>query len=90
MDEIVFIDVNGEPGLDPDCDPGVDSSRESERAGQGDSRDFFRQDRNWNEVVLIDYDPNSANAANGRVAERKSFTPRVKFAVLWRAAKPAR
>lgn len=46
MDEIVFIDVNGEPGLDPDCDPGADSSRESERAGQGDSRDFFRQDRN--------------------------------------------
>jgi RHS repeat-associated protein len=77
VDEILFMDVNGSPTSDNDCDPdttvgGMESST--------DRRYFYHQDRNWNVVALTEYA--DGVGTNGRIAERYAYTPYGEFIVL--------
>jgi len=73
-DEVVFVDINGSPVSDNDCNP--DQGIEA----QTDSHYFYHQDRNWNVVALSEYDTGDTN--NGRIVERYSYTPYGQFVVL--------
>ncbi len=76
-DEIVFVDVNDEPGVSDDCSP--DNTSGGKSAGS-DDRYFYHQDRNWNVVAISEYDTGGTN--NGRIVERYSYTPYGQFVVL--------
>ena len=70
-DEILFMDVNGDPTSDNDCDPDSDAAN---------SRYFYHQDRNWNVVALTEYD--TSGETDGRIVERYAYTPYGQFLVL--------
>ncbi len=70
-DEILFMDVNGDPTSDNDCDPDSDAP---------DRRYFYHQDRNWNVVALTEYD--TSGETDGRMVERYAYTPYGEFIVL--------
>ena len=75
VDEVLLMDVNGNPGNSNDCDP--------DYTPQGDGQDrryFYHQDRNWNVVALSEYD--DGVGVNGRLAERYTYTPYGEFVVL--------
>jgi RHS repeat-associated protein len=76
VDEVVFMDVNGSPSYNNNCDPDV--------AGDGsplkDRRYFYHQDRNWNVVALSEYA--DGVGTNARVTERYAYTPYGEFVVL--------
>jgi RHS repeat-associated protein len=74
VDEVILMDVNGNPGNSNDCDP--------DYTPQGDGQDrryFYHQDRNWNVVALTEYDDGAGT--NGRVTERCAYTPYGEFVV---------
>ena len=73
-DEIVFMDVNGDPSTGNDCNPDVSASGENVES-PADHRYFYQQDRNWNVVALTDYDPAGSGGVNGNIVERYSYTP---------------
>ena len=80
-DELICIDVNGDPTAGDDCNPDVADPNDAEP----DARYFVHQDRNWNVVALTAYspDPNDPNwPVNGAVVERYSQTPYGSFTVL--------
>ena len=80
-DELICIDVNGDPAEGDDCNPDVADPNDAEL----DARYFVHQDRNWNVVALTAYspDPNDPNwPTNGAVVERYSQTPYGSFTVL--------
>ena len=68
-DELLWIEVNGDPTESNDTNPD-DQSGES----TADARYFVHQDRNWNVVALSD--------ADGDIVERYSYTPYGSFVVL--------
>jgi RHS repeat-associated protein len=77
VDEVLFMDVNGSPASDNDCDP--DTTVGGMESGY-DRRYFYHQDRNWNVVALTEYA--DGVGTNGRVAERYAYTPYGEFVVL--------
>lgn len=79
-DEILFMDVNGDPTADDDCDPDTTTGPESAET-PADHRNFYHQDRNWNAVAITDHDKTAGASPNGRVVERYSYTPYGEFVV---------
>jgi hypothetical protein len=77
VDEVLFMDVNGSPTSDNDCDP--DTTVGGMESGS-DRRYFYHQDRNWNVVALTEYDDGAG--VNGRIGERYAYTPYGEFVVL--------
>jgi len=80
-DELIFVDVNGDPtiAVSNNCNPDVTTSKEAYETPP-DARYFYHQDRNWNVVALSEYDIGDTN--NGRIVERYSYTPYGQFVVL--------
>jgi len=76
-DEIVLMDVNGDPTIGNDANPDVNTNGES---GNDDHRYFYHQDRNWNVIALTDY----GSGVNGNIVERYSYTPHGDSVVLAR------
>jgi RHS repeat-associated protein len=72
-DELIWIDVNGNPAESNDCDPD-DQTGES----TADARRFAHQDRNWNLIAFTDY----GESVNGEIIERYRYTPYGRFVVL--------
>jgi RHS repeat-associated protein len=81
VDEVLFMDVNGRPDQENDCDPDVltDGEQTEQSEADKDRRYFYHQDRNWNVVALTEYDPNLVT--NARVVERYAYTPYGEFLV---------
>jgi len=77
VDELVLIDVNGDPTDGNDANPDTEAQGESGES-PADARYFAHQDRNWNVVALSAY----GEGVNGAVVERYSFTPYGQFVVL--------
>ena len=75
VDEVLLMDVNGDPATSNDCDP--DTAAQGE-LGQ-DRRYFYHQDRNWNVVALTEYDDGAGVTA--RIHERYAYTPYGEFVV---------
>jgi hypothetical protein len=69
VDEIIWIEKNGDPSIGDDTTPDVEATGESTE-DPADARYFVHQDRNWTVVALTYYktDPNDPLA--GAVAER--------------------
>jgi hypothetical protein len=63
VEEIQFMNVNGDPANRNDCDPDVTVSGEY---GQ-DRRFFYHRNRNWNVVGLTEYD--DGVGTNGAIAD---------------------
>jgi len=72
VDEVLFMDVNGDPGTNNLCDP------DDPNAPEGTKRYHYHQDRNWNVIALTE----GAGGVDGRIAERYSYTPYGEFVVL--------
>ena len=75
-DELILMDVNGDPGNTNDCDPDHTALGENDQ----DRRYYYHQDRNWNVIALSEYD--DGVGVNGRIAERYAYTPYGEFVVL--------
>jgi hypothetical protein len=73
VDEVLLMDVNGDPASSNICD--VDDPNHP----TGSRRYFYHQDRNWNVVALTEYD--DGTGVNGRVVERYAYTPYGEFVV---------
>ena len=70
-DELICIDVNGDPTAGDDCNPDVNDPNDAEL----DARYFVHQDRNWNVVALTAHSPDPTDPnwpTNGAVVERYS------------------
>ncbi|MEW6250992.1 MAG: hypothetical protein AB1716_10125 [Planctomycetota bacterium] len=72
VDEVLFMDVNGDPAAGNLCDP------DDPNAPAGTKRYHYHQDRNWNVIALTE----GAGGVDGRIAERYSYTPYGEFVVL--------
>src|ERR1043166_8695657 len=79
-DEIICVDINGDPTASNDCNPDVTATGESGES-PADHRYFYQQDRNWNVVALTDYVP-GGGGSNGAIVERYSYTPYGQAVVL--------
>ena len=75
VDEVLFMDVNGDPATSNICD--ADDPNKT----AGTRRYFYHQDRNWNVVALSEYGGDGIGT-NGRLAERYAYTPYGEFVVL--------
>ena len=75
VDEILFMDVNGDPATSNICDA------DDPNKAAGTRRYFYHQDRNWNVVALSEYGGDGIGT-NGRIAERYAYTPYGEFVVL--------
>ena len=75
VDEVLFMDVNGDPATSNICDAD-DPNRPT-----GTRRYFYHQDRDWNVVALSEYGGDGLGI-NGRLAERYAYTPYGEFVVL--------
>ena len=75
VDEILFMDVNGDPATSNTCDA------DDPNKAPGTRRYFYHQDRNWNVVALSEYGGDGLGT-NGRLAERYAYTPYGEFVVL--------
>ena len=78
-DELVWIEVNGDPSIGDDSNPDNEAAGEASE-DPADMRYYAHQDRNWNVTALTEYDPSGTN--NGRVVERYEYTPYSQFVVL--------
>jgi hypothetical protein len=76
VDELIFMDVNGDPTESNDCDPD-DQSGESTY----DRRYFCHQGANWNVLAWSEYD-DAGVGTDGRFVERYAYTPYGEFIVL--------
>ncbi len=74
-DEILFMDVNGDPTESNDCDPDAQGGESTY-----DRRCFYHQDRNWNVVALTEY--GDGVGTDARLIERYAYTPYGQFIVL--------
>ena len=74
-DEILFMDVNGDPTESNDCDPDAQGGESTY-----DRRCFYHQDRNWNVVALTEY--GDGVGTDARLIERYAYTPYGEFIVL--------
>src|SRR5437867_3004493 len=79
-DEIVFMDVNGDPTTGNDANPDNNTNGESGES-PADHRYFYQQDRNWNVVALTDYDP-AGGGSTGTIVERYLYSPYGEAVVL--------
>jgi hypothetical protein len=73
VDEVLLMDVNGDPASSNVCDA------DDPNHPTGTRRYFYHQDRNWNVVALTEYDDGAGT--NGRLAERYAYTPYGEFIV---------
>ena len=78
-DELVWIEVNGDPSIGDDSNPDNEAAGEASES-PADMRYYAHQDRNWNVTALSEYDPAGTN--NGRIVERYEYTPYGSFRVL--------
>lgn len=79
VDELVLMDVSGDPSRNNDADPDTTAAggETSPTESPVDTRYFYHQDRNWNVVALSHY----GGGKNAEIVERYTYTPYGEFSV---------